>query len=482
MKKVDEKEANGLLHPNVYSGNHKRLNSTSAVNLDKKLGDDSDFNNDLEMPNLLSQDLYSKILRKKFQRAVRIINIVRRLSSKSSVSSSSFTYNNLNDISDTSSFYSNTNGITKQDSKKNSLSVGYHSRTSSVSSSLSNIITPSVSSEVLVLTPSCKDNKTTHAKTVPASIKSNADTPISPGSTEYQVTDDEEIKQKNEKDVKNKEIKAKEEKLEVINKNEIKKTEEKPNNVPTNKDDKKAEEKLNNVLINKDDKKVEEKPNNIPINKDNKKAEEKPNNVPINKDNKKAEEKPNNIPTNKDDKKTEEKPKNVPINKDNKKAEEKPNNVSTKRDDKKAEEKPNNVSINKDDKKAEEKSNNVSINKDDKKVGEELNNVQINKDTKKIEKKSEKDQDFKDIKKVLENHEILTNRDINEKEVEINSKVEANIKDNIKEIGVECKSDQVNKNIKETKIYLEKDKEQSIKNFQSKGNINEEKEKNREKL
>jgi len=36
--------------------------------------------------------------------------------------------------------------------------------------------------------------------------------------------------------------------------------------------------------------------------------------------------------------------------------------------------------------------------------------------------------------------------------------------------------------IENTKIYLEKDKEQSIKNFQSKGNINEEKEKNREKL
>jgi len=155
-----EEEGDGLLHPNDYGSSHKRINSTGAcINMDKKLEDENCYNDDdLEMPNLLSQDLYSKVLRKKFQRAVRIINIVRRLSSKSSFSSSTYSYNNSNDISDTSSLYSNVNSFTKLDPKKKTLSVEQHSRNSSISSSLSNVISPTINSEDLILTPSVKEN------------------------------------------------------------------------------------------------------------------------------------------------------------------------------------------------------------------------------------------------------------------------------------------------------------------------------------
>eukprot|EP00833_Pecoramyces_ruminatium_P015953 jgi/Orpsp1_1/1189985/evm.model.d7180000075936.2 len=237
MRRIDEEETDGLLHPTVYGGSHKRLNSTSAfINIDKKLDDDNDFNDDLEMPNLLSQDLYSKILRKKFQRAVRIINIVRRLSSKSSVSSSSYTYNsNINDISETSSFYSS--GIAKLDPKKNSLSVGNHSRTSSVSSSLSNVITPSVNSEVLVLTPSYKDNKTTEIKSIVTSEKPFVNTPVSPALSECNLV--------NDKGKGPKEIKINEEKIEKIDKIDKIEKNEKDENIKIKEDLKeKKEEKL----------------------------------------------------------------------------------------------------------------------------------------------------------------------------------------------------------------------------------------------
>jgi len=161
--KIIEEENDGLLHPNPSGlNNHKRLNSTGAY-FDQKSSKEGFYEDDLEMPNLLSEDLYSKVLRKKFQRAVRIIKIVRRLSSKSSVSSSSVTYNNTNDVSDTSSFYSNSNAtqMSKID-HKNTLTVGTHSRTSSITSNISNIPSPSISSEVLVLTPKSSKHDLIH--------------------------------------------------------------------------------------------------------------------------------------------------------------------------------------------------------------------------------------------------------------------------------------------------------------------------------
>jgi len=152
-KNVGEEEGNdGLLQPGKNSI-HKRLNSTGNFdNLDKSPNIDC-YEEDLEMPNLLSQDLYSKVLRKRFRRAVQIIKIVRRLSSKSSISSSS--YSNNQDVSDASSYYSNINSISKSDSKKitGGLSAGTHSRTSSLTSNLSNVMTSPIVFDVLPMTP-----------------------------------------------------------------------------------------------------------------------------------------------------------------------------------------------------------------------------------------------------------------------------------------------------------------------------------------
>ncbi len=149
-KSVIEKKGDGLLHPDGF-GNHKCLHSTDNVGVFVKVPEMQSENN-LEMPNLLSKEFNNKVLMKRFKRAIRVIGIIKRLSSRSSVSSSN-TYNN--DISDTSSLYSTS--ITNTHSKmnpKNTLSVGTHSRTSSIASSRSNLPTPSVSSEILDFTPS----------------------------------------------------------------------------------------------------------------------------------------------------------------------------------------------------------------------------------------------------------------------------------------------------------------------------------------
>jgi hypothetical protein len=151
MNIIEEEGNDGYLHPSGgVSNSHKRLNSTGNFDTFDKPPNFDCYDEDLEMPNLLSQDLYSKVLRKKFRRAVQIIQIVRRLSSRSSMSSSSFSNNQ--DISDTSSYYSNVNNINKMDSKKmvNGLTLGNHSRTSSMTSNLSNIMTtPTMVSDIL---------------------------------------------------------------------------------------------------------------------------------------------------------------------------------------------------------------------------------------------------------------------------------------------------------------------------------------------
>lgn len=94
---------------------------------------------DLEMPNLLSKELYSKVLRKRFQRAVRMIGIVRRLSSRSSASSSNclsdITYSESGSLSNhTNSFRSDT-----QDVHRNYSTNTTPSKSSSLSKSITSV-------------------------------------------------------------------------------------------------------------------------------------------------------------------------------------------------------------------------------------------------------------------------------------------------------------------------------------------------------